>query len=288
MLFTTDGERLLYELALKRKEGKNPLVEYDKEDVWGDIGDIDAAKEGYLFGGTFGTGNALVKSVRADVKNAPDADRKRIKADFGEPEKNAESGSQIKKSLTDENADSIIGEKNKRNITIITDKTVEKVPRITVPEFAEEQNDFIQNQHKDLLKYARDNNDNKEIAFVFRKDLTDKTVFVGSDDVIDFGNRLLGKGDGLFVMHNHPRNSSFSDMDISLFISNDNIKGFSIVKNNGCVEIITKTERYSIEKMKIIYGRAYKKFVVNGTKEEIDKAIEYILRKNGGIVEWKK
>ena len=34
----------------------------------------------------------MVKSVRADVKNTPDADRKRIKADFGEPEKNAESG----------------------------------------------------------------------------------------------------------------------------------------------------------------------------------------------------
>lgn len=46
-LFTTDTERLLYELALKRKEGKTPLVEYDKEDVWGDIGDIEALKKAH-------------------------------------------------------------------------------------------------------------------------------------------------------------------------------------------------------------------------------------------------
>ena len=95
------------------------------------------------------------------------------------------------------------------------------------------------------MQYARDNNDSNEIAFIFRKDLTDKSVFLGSDNVVDFGNELFGKGDGLFIMHNHPRNSSFSKTDVDEFINNNDIKTLSIVKNNGEVEVITKGENYS-------------------------------------------
>lgn len=177
---------------------------------------------------------------------------------------------------------------NEKPITQITDEAIDRVPKVCVDGFTDEQNTFIQNQHKELLRYAKDNNDSKEVAFVFRKDLTDKAIFVGSDDVIGFGNGLFGKGDNLFVMHNHPRNGSYSDMDIRFFISNNDVNSFSIVKNNGSVEIITKTEKYNIEKMKVVYGRAYKKFVKNGSKEEMDKAIDYILSKNGGLIEWKK
>ena len=190
--------------------------------------------------------------------------------------------------LTNNTNGSIIKENNKKPITIITDNAISKVPKVNIDGFTDNQNIFIQNQHKDLLKYARDNNGNKEVAFVFRKDLTDRAIFVGSDDVIEFGNGLNGKGDSIFVMHNHPRNGSYSDIDIRFFISNNDVKSFSIVKNNGLVEIITKTEKYNIEKMKVVYGRAYKKFVKNGSKEELNKAIEYILSKNGGIIEWKK
>lgn len=40
--------------------------------------------------------------------------------------------------------------------------------------------------------------------------------------------------------------------------------------------------------MKTVYKRAFKKYVKKGTNEEIDKAIEYMLKKNGGILEWVK
>lgn len=190
--------------------------------------------------------------------------------------------------LTSAGNGGIIRENSKRPIMPITDQAIQNVPKVSIDGFTQEQNELVQRQHQELLRYARDNNNNKEVAFVFRKDLTDRTVFVGSDDVILFGNGLDGKGNNLFVMHNHPRNGSYSDLDVRFFISNDDVRSFSIVKNNGLVEIITKTEKYSIEKMKTIYGRAYKKFVKNGSKEEIDNAIEYILSKNGGIIEWKK
>ena len=179
------------------------------------------------------------------------------------------------------------GEK-KKPITQITDEAIDRVPKVCVDGFTDEQNTFVQNQHKQLLRYAKDNNGSKEVAFVFRKDLSDKTVAVGNEDGIELGHGLIGKGDNLFIMHNHPRNGSYSHVDVKFFILTDVVKSLSIVKNNGTVEIITKTDRYSIEKMKIAYGRAFKKFIKNGSKEEVDKAIKFLLNKNGGIVEWKK
>lgn len=182
----------------------------------------------------------------------------------------------------------IIKEDIQKTITQITDNAISKVPNVSIDGFSDEQNTFIQNQHKDLLKYARDNNDNKEVAFVFRKDLTDRTVFLGNDDVIDFGNGLDGKGDGLFVMHNHPRNSSYSDRDIKFIISDENIKTISIVKNNGNIEILSKSGVYDSQTAKNYFSRAYKKIVKNGKEQEITKAIQYFLEHNGGNFIWIK
>lgn len=190
--------------------------------------------------------------------------------------------------LTSGASSGIIKENIQKPITPITDNAISKVPKVSVDGFTDEQNLFIQNQHKDLLKYARDNNDNKEVAFVFRKDLTEKTAFVGSDDVVDFGNGLDGKGDGLFIMHNHPQNSGYSNTDIVTFIRNDNIKHLSIVKNNGEVEIISKSNHFNKERMITEFKRQYKKYVKTGSDAEIDKAVNKLLEKSKEDLSWKK
>lgn len=122
------------------------------------------------------------------------------------------------------------------------------MPKVKISGYSDEQCAFVQQQHKELLRYAKDNNDSKEVAFVFRKGLTDRTEYIGTDDKIDFGTALSGKGDDLFVMHNHPRNSGFSDFDISEFVASDSINSLSIVKNNGNVEVITKSKEYDKKK----------------------------------------
>ncbi len=180
----------------------------------------------------------------------------------------------------------IIKESSKKSIMPITDNSIEKVPKVKIKGYSDEQCEAIQNQHKELLKYSRDNNENKEVAFVFDNELKNRKEFKGSDDRLDFGGALYGKD--LFVMHNHPRNSSYSDYDIQFFTTNDNVKSLSIIKNNGNVEIISKTASFTLKEMKTVYKRAFKKYVKQGTNEEIDKAIEYMLKKNGGILEWIK
>ena len=44
----------------------------------------------------------------------------------------------------------------------------------------------VQKQHQELLKYFRDNNDNREVAFVFKDNiLEERKEFLGSDAEIN-------------------------------------------------------------------------------------------------------
>ena len=179
------------------------------------------------------------------------------------------------------------GEK-KKPITQITDEAIESVPKVCVDGFTDEQNTFVQNQHKQLLRYAKDNNGSKEVAFVFRKDLSDKTVVVGNDDGVELGYGLTGKGDNLFIMHNHPRNCGYSDTDIVDFIRDGDLKHLSIVKNNGEIEIISKLSSFSKKRMIAQFRRQYKNYVKTGADAEISKAVNKLLEKSTEDLLWIK
>ena len=178
----------------------------------------------------------------------------------------------------------IIEENSKKAITPISDKAIERVPGVKIHGYTDEQCIFIQSQHKELLKYSRDNNENKEVAFVFDSDLNNRKEFTGSDDKIEFGNSLYGKD--LLVMHNHPRNSSFSKLDIQFFKDCENLKTLTIVKNNGSIEYITKSDSYEYDKFKLEYNRLKSKIVRNGTDNEYDKFIMSLLHKTKSGVIW--
>ena len=192
------------------------------------------------------------------------------------------------KDLTNNVNSSIMNERGTKPITSITDDVIDKIPKVNIEGFTDEQNVFIQEQHKDLLRHSRDKNENKEVAFVFRKDLSDRFVVLGGDKDIDFTHVLPGKGDNLFVMHNHPSNSSFSDTDIATFISTDSIKHLSIVKNNGEIEILSKSKLFDKSKAFTEFKRQYKKYVKTGTDAEIDKAVIKFIERSKGDILWDK
>ena len=182
----------------------------------------------------------------------------------------------------------IINEQSNKGVTKITDTAINSVSKLQINGLTEEQNLYVQQQHKELLKYSRGNN-NKEVAFVFRKGFTERIEVVGSDDEIEFGTVLFGKGNGLFIMHNHPRNSSFSIKDITFVLSNQNVKTLSIVKNNGKVETLTKLSSYDMLSIKNDLSRIVKTTVYQGTKKEYDKVVKQLLSKHskeGGMFEW--
>lgn len=193
--------------------------------------------------------------------------------------------------LTNSGNGGIIKEQNGKPITKITDKAIDRVPKVDISGYTDEQCKYIQQQHRELLKFARDKNDSNEAAFVFRKDLSDKTSYIGTDDSIDLGGTLFGKGDNIFVMHNHPRNSSYSATDMVFFLSNESIKHLSIVKNNGAVEVLTKSEKFDAVVLKRDFERIIKKTVKTEIKKEYSTAVQKLLEKHsqeGGMLEWKR
>lgn len=175
---------------------------------------------------------------------------------------------------------------SKKPITKITDEAIDKIPLVSITGYSDEQCAFIQRQHKELLKYSRDNNGNKEVAFVFRSDFSDRTEHKGSDDRLEFGTALNGKGKDLVVMHNHPRNSSYSTTDIDLFAGNDVIKTLTIVKNNGKVETLTKSTNFDLSVFQKEYNRLYKKIVITNTNAEKDRFVKTLLSKTKSGVIW--
>lgn len=179
-----------------------------------------------------------------------------------------------------------LSENSKKPITEITDKAIDKVPYVAISGYSEEQCKIIQEQHKELLRFARDENGNKETAFVFRKDLSDRSEVKGTDDRLDLGGSLHGKGTGLIVMHNHPRNSSYSTTDLDFFAGNTEIRTLTIVKNNGRIETLTKGDNFNLSVFQKEYNRLYTKTVLTNTEAEKDKFVRTLLTKTRSGVIW--
>lgn len=165
-------------------------------------------------------------------------------------------------------------------ITEITDKAIDRVPRLSIPGYSDKQLDYIQTQHKELLTYARDRNYSKEVAFVFSADFSERLIEIGTADAVEFsGNRLLNSGVSVVVVHNHPGNSGFSLDDLHEFLLIDSIKTLTVVKNNGSAEALTQLANY--DKIKLIQElqRAVNKKVKTGTEAEYRKVINEFLAK---------
>lgn len=198
----------------------------------------------------------------------------------------------VTKSLTNSAESSKIKEKiQDKKITKITDSTIDKIPNVQSVIYSKDETNRINSQHKKLLKLSMQNG-NSEVAFLLNNKLEKIGEFIGNETEVDLGNSVYGKGKNLFVMHNHPRNSGFSLSDIQTFLSVDNIKTISIVKNNGGVELITKGKTYSKKDSYIELKRNIKKYVKDQTDDlQYSKAIEKFLAKtqnerNG--IEWLK
>ena len=90
------------------------------------------------------------------------------------------------------------------------------------------------------------------------------------------------------MMHNHPRNSSYSYTDLAEFIGNSSIKTLSIVKNNGSVEVLTKLCECDRLKLATDLERMKRNMLKTGSDAEYNRIVEKFLikqRKNG-VFEW--
>jgi len=129
-------------------------------------------------------------------------------------------------------------ERGKGPITKITDSVINDFPAVKVDWFTEDQNKQFRSLHKELLQTSRDKNNCFETAFIVSGDLSRKTIVFGDETTISIP--LLSTGLNSWILHNHPRNSSFSIEDIAA-VTIPGYQGITIAKNNGGLEILTKS-----------------------------------------------
>ena len=130
----------------------------------------------------------------------------------------------------------------------ITDQAIDKVRYVDIPTHTKEENQFIQEQHKALLKDAKENNESNEVAYLLKDDKVIKVygnrVSVSFEPGSKASNLLFNsKDNSLIVLHNHPGQSTFSLTDLYLFIFNDSVKTLTIVTNMGQLKYISKKKK---------------------------------------------
>ena len=146
-------------------------------------------------------------------------------------------------------------QKNRGQKVFITDQAIQKVP-LVAPNGADHQTAlFIQETHRELLKFAQSQNDSNEVACLLDLPANEKLPFVKGDqtsidiekDAASYHWLRSKPPRSVMLCHNHPGQSYFSLQDVAVFLKNDSIGTMSIVTNQGKVWTISKTAHFDYD-----------------------------------------
>ncbi len=181
-----------------------------------------------------------------------------------------------------ENISTIEESRKNRTVKPITDVSIDKVKPVDSVAYSNEENQIICQKHKELLLYARKNNPGAECAFILSSDFSKQVESIGKESTLDFSSceaiDMLTYQRNLYVMHNHPKNSSFSLNDIKFLIENNSVKTISIAKHNGRIEQLTKSPYYSFDEARKSLMNITRKYYINGSDKEYDKIIREFIQ----------
>ena len=168
----------------------------------------------------------------------------------------------------------ILEQAKKRNHKIyITDTAIDKVGKVNLSDFSQEQIDDMQIKHKDLLRLAKEKNNSNEVLLIDDLNLKSEVQIFGDEFVVSpaqnpFAVSVIGnaKRRSLIYMHNHPSTNNFSVADLDTFICEGAIKAMSVVTNQGEVYILNKKSEYEYNKARNLMAEVFNSF----DGEEID------------------
>ena len=172
-------------------------------------------------------------------------------------------------------------QKNRGKKVVITDIAVEKVPKVFFGGISKEMAETVQQAHKDLLKFAKDHNDNNEVAALLDLRTGERLPFVKGDSVsvnieadADSYHWLRTKPErSILLIHNHPGQRYFSLQDVVVFAQNPAVGAMSIATNQGKVWTISKTPKFNRDD---VFGALLSHR--NATEGEWDDIIDKLLK----------
>ncbi len=149
-------------------------------------------------------------------------------------------GSRLAK-LTEPLASRKTGEK-----VTIEQKTIDKLATFSYPGMSRAQSEIMRTRQKELLTFAMRENNSNEVAFLLDEKLRRIEVVMGDEKSVDVTAMMNHSGrKDLQILHNHPHGSSFSMDDIRVLFDYDDVRGISLITNEGRIETLQKTSSYN-------------------------------------------
>lgn len=138
----------------------------------------------------------------------------------------------------------------------ITDEAIKKVSVPQIDGYTEADTEQLTQITKGILQTAQKENDSNEVAALLSHTLTGKMIVKkGSENAVNLGSYndvnawvLKQEVESVVIIHNHPKLTTFSYTDLSLF-SEPRIKTMIVVTNAGKTFILNKTDKFDYGKM---------------------------------------
>lgn len=137
----------------------------------------------------------------------------------------------------------------------VTDVAIDKVPYMAIPGFNKEQNEYLQQEHKNILRIAKDENNSNEVGVLYNTYTGQRMQKFGTENSLDMDEgtdsavlRHDALVNELVLLHNHPSTETFSLADIDYFLADVYMGLVSVVTNQGSIYILQKSEKYDYKK----------------------------------------
>lgn len=169
----------------------------------------------------------------------------------------------------------IFGQLQKRTTKmVITPETIYHVRKVFLNEFDEEETEKIQALHKELLSISMKKNDSNEVGLLVNLVNWEYLTVYGTENGISLSGvpdakELLctAPKSSLIFLHNHPRNSTFSEIDLESFLTADSLLMVTVIGNNGRQHFLVKTLQFDKYNALHHYNKVYES-TGNGSMKE--------------------
>ena len=146
----------------------------------------------------------------------------------------------------------------------LQDYSCEQIEEVILGNYYQEELQQIQVLHKELLRYSMKNNNSNEVGMLVSLIDWKYIVIYGTENGISLSTVPQAKElvctaprNSLLFLHNHPKNSIFSETDLESFLTADSILMATVVCNNGKQYFLAKTPLFDKYKALVYYDEVY-------------------------------
>ena len=133
---------------------------------------------------------------------------------------------------------------NLKYYSIIPER-IENVPKIKISGLTEQENDFLRESCKVLLKYMQSSELGTEGVIVLNSEFKEIDRYKGTSGSPSIPLKQYEQPH--IVIHNHPDGLPFSEADIQQFIRQEKMMGLGAIGNDGTPYFIYKTPDYDVD-----------------------------------------